>query len=318
MRILTDCPVVLGEWRLCSREAVRMDAAEADASQIWRAFGGNGSPWIMEPDVDQQPDVVLLVVENSDQSQFDRLVELVRSEADLPETLVCMALEGENFHGQSERPWTAVRGNLHLSMYSKLDIPAADLQEEISILPTLSLLDAFGIRANADEHTGIRWLNDLFVKGRKVAGTIAASQIEGDRIEGVIYGIGVNVESVPDVNPSPCVPAAASLRSTMPEVGWTVGGAAIALINSLQKRLEELKGGIGEQLSGVYASYSACIGQDVRVWPKKVDDFAATEPLAVGKLLTIGGDLSLIVEGHSEAIRNGRLAFEADCRELGL
>lgn len=316
MKIITDCPVVLGEWNLTNQEAVRWDNPEPALESVWQAFAAGKDAWTL--DVKTGGDAVLILVEKSAESQFDRLVELTRTRAELPDTLICVALEGENFHGQSERPWTAVRGNLHLSFYSRLGIPAADLQEEISILPTLALLDAFGIKANAAEHTGIRWLNDLFVKGRKVAGTIAATQLEGNQIESVVYGIGVNVEVVPEVSPNPCVPAAASLRSTLADAGWTVAKAAMALVASLDRRLHELRGGIGEQLTAVYSNYSACIGQRVRIWPRKVQDFAATKPVAMGKLLAIHHDLTLTIEGIDEPVRDGRLAFEEDCRELGL
>jgi len=316
VKIITDCPVVLGEWKLSTREAVRWDNPEPVLDSVWQALAAGKDAWTL--DVNAADDAVLILVEKSAESQFDQLVELTRAHAELPDTLICVALEGENFHGQSERPWTAVRGNLHLSFYSRLGITAADLQEEISILPTLALLDAFGIKANADEHTGIRWLNDLFVKGRKVAGTIAASQLEGNQIESVVYGIGVNVEVVPEVSPNPCVPAAASLRSTLADGGWTVAKAAMALVASLDRRLHELRGGIGEQMTKVYSNYSACIGQRVRIWPRKVQDFATTKPDAMGKLLAIHHDLTLTIEGIDEPVRDGRLAFEEDCRELGL
>ena len=312
MKILTDCPVVLASWNLCNREPVRMEGS----SPIWDAFGGDAEVWVL--DTDENLDVLCVLVERSRVSQFDRLVELTRSDADLPSTLVCVALEGENFHGQSARPWTAVRGNLHLSYFAKLGIPAADLQEEISILPTLALLDAFAIKANPVEHTGIRWLNDLFIKGRKVAGTIAATELEGDRIESVVYGIGVNVETIPEVEPNPCVPAAASLKSTLPDAGWNVAKATTALVASLGRRLAEMRGGIGEQLTDVYTRFSACIGQEVRVWPRKVSDFAGTDPIAVGKLRAIHPDMTLTIEGVDEPVRDGRLAFESDCREMGL
>lgn len=318
MKILSDCPAILGDWNLGNREALCLENPEPWMASIWRALGGESSPWELMAVGDDLPDTLMIVIERASSSQFDQLVELARGAQELPETLICVALEGENFHGQSKRPWSAMRGNLHLSFFSKLDIPAADLQEEISILPTLALLDAFSIDPNPDEHTGIRWVNDLFIKGRKVAGTITASQLIGERIESVVYGIGVNVEVVPVVEPSPCVPAATSLCSALPEANWTVAKATMELARTLRHRVEELRGGIGEQLTDVYALRSACIGQQVRVWPRNVKDFAGTAPIAKGRLLHIANDLSLRIEGCTEPIREGRLAFEEDCREIGL
>ena len=312
MKVLTDCPVVLKEWKLGDRGAERL----RHPPPVWDAFGADADAWTL--DVDGDPDVVLVLIGRSRDSQFDRLVELTRSLTELPDTLICVALEGDNFHGQAARPWTAVRGNLHLSYYSRLGIPAAELLEEIAVLPTLALLEAFDIEANPAEHTGIRWLNDLFIKGRKVAGTIAATQVKGDRIESVVYGIGVNVEIVPDLQPNPWVPAAASLRSTMPDAGWTVSKATTALIGTLGRYLNDLRHGVGKQFMKAYARHSACIGQHVRIWSRKVEEYGDAAPIAVGRLMAIHGDLSLSIQGVDELVREGRLAFEEDCLELGL
>lgn len=316
MRIITDCPVVLGEWNLGGPEAAPADELSPALRTVWDAVGSDREFWSLEPSGPSE--VCLMVVEKTDKSQFDQLVELTRKNFELPSRIACIALEGENFHGQSARPWTALRGNLHLSLYSRLEASAVDLQEEISILPTIALLDAFNLKGDAAEQTGIRWLNDLFIKGRKVAGTLAASQLDGDRFTSVVYGVGVNVESVPEVEPNPCVPEAASLRSTIPDAGWTVGKAAIALINALLRRIGELRDGIGKQFTDIYAKHSACLGQGVRVWPKKVTDFGNTKPIARGVLRAIRPDLTLIVDGADEPIGEGRLAFEEDCVELGL
>jgi biotin-(acetyl-CoA carboxylase) ligase len=317
MEVLTDCPVVLNEWNLFEQVAKTADL-QAGMRPIWTAFAEGSKPWSYQLSDDGLPAGTIIVVEKSKVSQFDQMVELARSGVDLPDCLVAVALEGENFHGQSARPWTALRGNLHLTVYLNGGFAAGDLQEEISIVPTLALMDALELTANPAEQTGIRWLNDLFIKGRKVAGTLAASQLDGTVVESLTYGIGVNVNVVPDVPGDPFVPAAASLKSTIPEAGWTVGKVLVALVRSLNQRVNELKTDVAEQLTSVYVRQSACIGRDVRIWSRKVSDVVSEKPLAAGKLLAIHSDLSITVEGHAQRIASGRLAFEEDCRELGL
>jgi len=312
VNILADCPALLGEWTPDSRDARTLD----EPPPLWKTFAGQRQAWSLECEGTER--ALLLVVERAEQSQFDQLVELARSGAELPDSLACVAIEGENFHGQSSRPWTALRGNLHLSCYRRLGIPAAGLRAEISILPTLALVDACGIQASTSERTGIRWVNDLFVRGRKVAGTITSTQLQGDRVDGVVYGIGLNVEQGPAVEPSPWVPATTSLREAWPEGGWTVPEAAWRLLEALDRRLEELREGRGGRLIADYVGASACLGHRVRVWPRGVEDFSGAGALAAGRLLAIHEDLSLCVEGAPDRIPDGRLAFEEDCRELGL
>ncbi|MFT4691597.1 MAG: biotin-(acetyl-CoA carboxylase) ligase [Limisphaerales bacterium] len=317
MEVLTNCPVVLNGWNLFQQDAKTAELS-SQMRPVWAAFAGETTPWSYQIDDDGLPNGKIVVVERSDISQFDQMVELAREGAELPECLVAVALEGENFHGQSARPWNALRGNLHLTAILKGGFNAADLQEEISIVPTLALMDALKVKADPAHHTGIRWLNDLFIKGRKVAGTLAASQLDGGVVESVTYGIGVNVDIVPDVPGDPFVPRAGSLKSTLPEAGWTVGKVLVELIRSLGQRVIELRSEVAEQLATVYVRQSACIGEDVRVWARKVSDCSSEAPIASGKLLAIHDDLSIRIEGHEQPITAGRLAFEADCRELGL
>lgn len=316
MQVYTNCPIALADWNLCEQEPAPDFQHTAIPPGLWHEFAGKGSPWHLNWDSKDLPDGIALVVERTDRSQFDRMVDLARSDRVMPDFLACVALEGDNFHGQSERPWTASRGNLHLTLHVRAAIEANHAQEAISILPTVALMDAFGLAACPEEHTGIRWLNDLFISGRKVGGSIAESQIEGDRVESIVYGIGLNVESDPDVSPTLFVPGAASLQSTMLEGAWTLGKAFERLLKAMRRRLIQLQSGDSEGLKQSYIRGSACIGQEVRVWPRKVLNPEHDRPIAVGRLLAIQPDLSLLIEGQPDPIHEGRLAFESDCRAL--
>ena len=49
-----------------------------------------------------------------------------------------------------------------------------------------------------DEKIGIKWVNDLLINGRKLAGILTEGVVEQNCIKGVVVGIGVNLEEVPD------------------------------------------------------------------------------------------------------------------------
>ncbi|MDA1277504.1 MAG: hypothetical protein O2960_26180 [Verrucomicrobia bacterium] len=318
MEVITNCPVALAEWNIFDQEAVPYPAPDRMAARIWKQFAAQDFPWRLDLDYDGSPGGLAIILDKSGQSQFDKVVELAGLGYELPEFLACVALEGNNFHGQAQRPWKAERGNLHLTVFIKTGIGAPGNQEAISILPTLALMDAFNVEPSPEDHTGIRWLNDLFIDGRKVGGAIAESQIEGNTIESIVYGIGLNVESDPAVPPNPFVRLTGSLQSTLLEGEWTLGKAFVRLIAAIHRRMKELTDGFAPQLQSLYVKKSACVGEEVRIWHRKVRDTDKEAPFAQGRVVEILPDLSVRIEGNPTLIRDGRLAFESDCRALGI
>ncbi len=59
----------------------------------------------------------LLLSEFSARSQYDQLIELVRSGVELPDRLACLSGSGLDFHGFKGRSWVAVPGNIHLAVH---------------------------------------------------------------------------------------------------------------------------------------------------------------------------------------------------------
>ena len=56
------------------------------------------------------------IVRNAPQSHFDLLITQVREERTLPGPLFCIAGSSECCHGQRNRPWCALDGNLHMAV----------------------------------------------------------------------------------------------------------------------------------------------------------------------------------------------------------
>lgn len=318
MRFLTDSAAILSEWRVfadAGRHRIPMRSRE---ERIWRALAGEDQPWEVFARDTGLPEELGIMVSYSAVSQFDAIHELLVEGADLPKCLVAVALEGENFHGQGGRPWVALAGNLHLTVFFQVDMDACDALGAIPVLPTLAVMDAFGIEADPSEKTGIRWVNDVFVHGRKLAGSIAVSEVEGDRLKGLLFGIGVNVGTIPEVPGNVFVPQATALNQVFPHAGWTVEHALFAMLRELGAWVERLGLGGADGLVREYARRSACIGREVKVWPKQTRDACREQPIACGELERIGPDLSLKLGGCEEVVMEGRLAFAEDCRRFGV
>lgn len=95
-------------------------------------------------------------------------------------------------HGRFQRPFFSPNGK---GIYMSLLLRPNQLFEQ---LPQYTLLAAVATAAAIDEVTGeetaIKWVNDIFLNGKKVCGILseATSDFESGRIASIIIGIGLN------------------------------------------------------------------------------------------------------------------------------
>lgn len=97
---------------------------------------------------------------------------------------------GRGRHGHS---WGSVAGNLHLSVLVR---PPGDVSTwgRLPLLAGLAVAEAL---AGCGVAAALKWPNDVWVDGRKVAGVLVESASAGAAVESAIIGIGINVASVP-------------------------------------------------------------------------------------------------------------------------
>src|SRR5574342_561810 len=81
--------------------------------------------------------------------------------------------------------------------------------------PQLTLLTAVAIVQAIEEVTGllpeIKWPNDILINGKKVTGILTEMQAEADRINSIIIGIGINVNTKKEDFPAELENIASSL-----------------------------------------------------------------------------------------------------------
>ena len=89
--------------------------------------------------------------------------------------------------GRLGRSFASADGGLYMSVVIKSDLPAG----------VLTTLCAVAVRRAIRELTGktadIKWVNDLQLKGKKICGILCEGVWQGDRLLGVIAGIGLNI-----------------------------------------------------------------------------------------------------------------------------
>lgn len=292
------------------------------SAALWQAMGCGPDPWTAPLAGSLAPGNFwrnLLVIGDAPASQFDILHEMLRRE---PQTgpVACLALAGSGFHGHRGRSWAAETGNIHLSVGLPVNLQATATLPLLIMLPAVAVVDAVRTVTGGRVVPGIKWVNDILVEGRKVAGVLTTTQTRGRLVEAVTLGIGLNVSGAPQVPPTPFVPRTGALHEFSGDEEPAVFSVLQHLLGALGQRHLDLLAGGGESLLRAYREASLVVGRRVRVWDECEGECGAEEPwpppLAAGRVLSIEADLTLRMEGRDEPVTGGRLAFESSCDRL--
>jgi biotin-[acetyl-CoA-carboxylase] ligase BirA-like protein len=240
-------------------------------------------------------------------SQYDRLIELAR-DGIAPHGTICLAGAGSGFHGFKGRSWEALPGNLHVSIHLSPRVPVDRFQVAFTVLAAVSVVDALdrveGLRGKA----GIKWVNDVLLGEGKVAGVLAYTQSQGERVSSAVLGIGLNVETAPPVEPTPFVPLVTSVRRHAPHGNPDLRREIfLDLLSALRANYENLLAEGFSPLLRRYRDRSVVMGRLVTVCSERSDQ--TMEVLAQGRVTGLGENLELVLEGRPDPVTGGRLAM---------
>lgn len=126
---------------------------------------------------------------------------LVRKQADLgaPEGLAILANEQSAGRGRRGRSFFSPPGTgVYMSLLLRPKEDFAKQAVRITTIAAVAMCQA--IEEVSDERAQIKWINDIFVRGKKVCGilTEAVFYPGTDRLDYVVLGLGVNVCQPPD------------------------------------------------------------------------------------------------------------------------
>jgi BirA family transcriptional regulator, biotin operon repressor / biotin---[acetyl-CoA-carboxylase] ligase len=95
--------------------------------------------------------------------------------------------------GRQGRAWLSERGDsLLVSVVLRASCAPANLPP-LSLVAGLAVCDA--IAPDVSIAPKLKWPNDVWLDGKKVAGVLVEASLAGDRVESLIVGVGINVHT---------------------------------------------------------------------------------------------------------------------------
>jgi BirA family biotin operon repressor/biotin-[acetyl-CoA-carboxylase] ligase len=166
-------------------------------------------------------------------STNDLLKELAAQGA--PEGTLVIADEQTAGKGRLGRKWLAPPGtSLLLSLLFRPDLAPNEVQR-LTMICSLAIADA--IAGLTGLSVGLKWPNDIFIRGKKAGGILTESGTTGGQLDYVVVGVGLNVNLA---------------VSTLPELT----GVATSLYQELGREVSRLEL-LWEILAGIEAGYES-------------------------------------------------------------
>lgn len=195
------------------------------------------------------------------------------------------------------RAWISPPGrNLYFSVVLRPDLPP-QRAPEITLVASVALCHAVR-RAGAD--AGIKWPNDLVVDDRKLCGILTEMAADPDRVQWVVLGAGVNLNTRPEDFPEELRAIATSVAAErgQPVPRALFAAAAFALLEEWLDRHAE--GGFAA-VRDEWRVLSETLGREVRVTAD------GREIRGLAEDVDESGALLVRTAGGVEAVRSGEV-----------
>lgn len=116
-----------------------------------------------------------------------------------PHGSVAHALSQTGGRGRDGRSWESPPGNLYASLALRPPGRPGDVAL-LGFVTALAVAEAVDGFAKTVGPAALKWPNDVLLDGRKVAGILLESDgATADGVDGLVVGVGINVDSVPAV-----------------------------------------------------------------------------------------------------------------------
>lgn len=242
-----------------------------------------------------------LTVLNSTDSTNKVLREMAFDGAPAGQTVI--ANEQSAGRGRMGRNFFSPRDNgIYLSYLLRPDVAPA---EAVTLTAWTAAAMVRAVKKVAGTAPGIKWVNDLYMNGKKICGILTEMSVESEtgRIDSIIIGIGINVNTAKDDFPEDIRDIASSIAA---ETGNRVSRTALAaaMIGELDKLNADWPKKKDDYLEA-YRQYDMTCGRDINVISR-----GSVRP---AEAITINDDFSLKVKypgGETEDLSSGEVSLK--------
>jgi len=116
---------------------------------------------------------------------------LLAARSGAPHGSLFVADEQTAGRGRRGNAWLAAPGESLL--FSLIVRPKLELAQTSALTLAIGLGLRDAILPLVEDAVHIKWPNDLYVAGKKLAGVLVESQLQGERLQAVVVGVGLNV-----------------------------------------------------------------------------------------------------------------------------
>ena len=219
-----------------------------------------------------------------------------RADAGCPDRTVVVAGRMDDGRGTHGRGWHAPEGGLYLSIVLR-DPPVPQLL-------TLALGNAVAdVLEVAGVEPGLKWVNDVWVAERKVAGILVEAESSGDGVELALAGIGINVNGHADDWPHPLNGTATTLEDQL-GADACIEDLESFLLESIDGWLAKLAAGRGDDVVAAWRAKDILLGRDVGFDP---DGDLCAKLIGTAAGIDDDGRLLIDVDGERKAFSSGRV-----------
>lgn len=289
------------QWKRC-----RLEHLPPAFSRLWQVFGCGAEPWLCPSECDAGgafPNRPIILIAHAPQSQVVAARTALNEGLALPADFSCLALTGSGLKGQRGRSWVALEGNLHLTAVYGMAPAPPEVQPALAMLAAVAVADAIQAVSAGRLEPAVKWVNDVMLGGRKVAGVLTATFSRAGRITNVVFGAGVNVDAAPALNSGGIAHEPGCLAGFEPVLRGRLPAVFRAVMEAFDEGIPELA--LPEGRRRLFERYSAkadFIGKEVVIMPLE-----GAGRIIRGRAVELLPDLSLVIEGEPEPVRVGRM-----------
>lgn len=223
-----------------------------------------------------------------------------------PEGTLLVALEQSAGKGRLGRSFSSPRqSGIYMSLLLRPKMAAKDA---LMLTTAIAAAAAETIRELTGLPAGIKWVNDLYLNGKKICGilTEAALDFESQGLEYAVVGIGINLEEPEGGFDESIRDVAEALFAA----GGTPVGFRASLIAGIFDRFLDYYDRLSEKpFLNAYRELSCILGKPVRVIDNIYNPGSSREATALG----IDEECRLLVrfaDGHEEALSSGEVSLK--------